>query len=253
MSALCRVSIWDKSKSVPDSNRYGAEQRLEPGAMSTPGILMRLLEPSDYGQFARQEITSESVSTKIRARYVMDLLEGSGPSRCILYILDDINPITVSAAAYEGDLKATASEAATVSWIVCSFINGRDKSKAGLAPTQDLPRAPALKSTIVINGSTPRPDKEQDYHDWYDQEHGGKLTLVPGWNAVRRYRLAKAYGSVETASFYGVNFYDEENGLGGPEWKASVTEWSLRIRSNAAKPNLRRVWGVIETPQEVGS
>jgi hypothetical protein len=70
-------------------------------------------------------------------------------------------------------------------------------------------------------------------------------SLVPGWNENKRYRLEKSYGDVETASFYGFNFYDVENGLGGPEWKASTdTEWTQRVRSNHAKPNIRRMWKI---------
>ncbi|KAK7696872.1 hypothetical protein SLS64_014128 [Diaporthe eres] len=102
-----------------------------------------------------------------------------------------------------------------------------------------------MGTEIVINGSTPKAEYEADYHNWYDQEHVHKLGLVPGWQLTRRFRLEKVYGEAETASFYGVNFYDEENGLGGPEWKASATEWTLRIRQQAAKPNIRRTWKLV--------
>ena len=67
-----------------------------------------------------------------------------------------------------------------------------------------------------------------------------------GTSEVRRYKLERVFGEAETAAFYGVNFYDEKNGLGGPEWQAGVTEWSMRIRSHAAKPNIRRTWRLVK-------
>jgi hypothetical protein len=176
----------------------------------------------------------------------LDANDTHTPSKNAVYILSDISAILDSSLEYERDVKAHCAELASISWVICAFINGRDKAPAkGVQHGLETPPDPG--SIIVTNGATPRADKERDYHDWYDQEHGNKLTLVPGWNAARRYRLVKSYGEAETASFYGFNYYDETNGLGGPEWKAGVTEWTLRIRSNAAKPNIRRVWKVIST------
>lgn len=192
------------------------------------------------------------VCPNIEAVYRVTANDDGSPSLNTLYFLSDITPITTSSAAYDEDVKNSGS--VSLSWVVCAFINGRDDAPPPgdtlpppLTKPHVLPDPPSPGSVIVINGSTPRPEKEQDYHDWYDQEHGGKLTLVPGWNNSRRYSLAKSYGDIQTAGFYGFNYYDAENGLGGPEWKAGVTEWTMRIRSNAAKPNIRRVWKVMAT------
>lgn len=204
--------------------------------MATPGVLMRLSNNSSSSKLA---------IPGIEAAYTLKANDGSTPSYNSLYFLNDIAPIVNSRSAYDADIKD--SSASEISWVICSFINGRDTAGLSQKPQTKphvLPNPPALGSILVINGSTPRADKEDDYHAWYDQEHGEKLTRVPGWNAARRYALAAVYGNVEAANFYGFNFYDEENGLGGPEWKAGVTDWTLRIRSNAAKPNIRRVWKV---------
>ncbi|KAJ5107513.1 hypothetical protein N7456_004188 [Penicillium angulare] len=161
-----------------------------------------------------------------------------------VYFLSDITPVVSSPEHYKADLNTHGGQPTSVSWKVCTYINGRDSvSKTNLESTPHVQsKMPSQGSIVVANGSTPRADSEQEYHDWYDQEHGEKLTLVPGWNAARRYSLARLYGEAEAAKFYGLNFYDEDNGLGGPEWKAGVTEWTLRIRRNAAKPNIRRIW-----------
>jgi hypothetical protein len=213
--------------------------------MVAPGVLLRLVEPKALST-GFESIWPDAPCPGVKQSLQLDQGDGETPPKSALYILDDITPIVQSPAAYDADVEANRNALASISWIVCAFINGRDKDASG-GSSYTLSQFPDTSSVVVINGSTPRADKEQDYHDWYDQEHGGKLTLVPGWNAARRYRLEKAYGSVETANFYGINLYDEKNGLGGPEWKAGVTEWTMRIRSNAAKPNIRRVWKVVGT------
>ncbi|KAJ5604595.1 hypothetical protein N7510_009749 [Penicillium lagena] len=199
--------------------------------MAIPGVLMRL---------------SDNVSPieipNIEGKYTLKADDNKTPGHNTVYFLSDISPLLSSKEHYDDDATTNLS----TSWVICAFINGRDTEGAGELQTSPHvpPTPPARGSVLVINGSTPHSDKEADYHAWYDQEHGAKLTRVPGWQAARRYSLAKVYGAAETANFYGFNFYDEKNGLGGPEWQAGVTGWTLRIRSNAAKPNIRRVWKV---------
>ncbi|KAF2653675.1 hypothetical protein K491DRAFT_780143 [Lophiostoma macrostomum CBS 122681] len=211
--------------------------------MPTPGILMRMLHSKE--PLNESSLDAPKVSSGIEAAYKLTALEKENPWLNTMYFLDDIAPLANSSASYDEDVKANASDSIPISWVLCAFINGRDQSTPS-QQTYTTPHVPAATpnpgSVVIVNGSTPRADKEDDYHAWYDQEHGDKLKLVPGWNVARRYSLAKAYGNIETANFYGVNFYDEKNGLGGPEWKAGVTEWTLRIRDNAAKPNIRRQW-----------
>jgi hypothetical protein len=168
------------------------------------------------------------------------------PGQLTLYHLKDVRPLLSSSDLYDKDV-ALQGDDASLAWVVCSFINGRSKddSQSKTSSTHLLSHSPAQGSKLVINGSSPRSDKEHDYHGWYNAEHGPMLSLVPGWNGNQRYRLEKSYGDVETAKFYGFNYYDEQNGLGGPEWKASTnTEWTQRVRSNHEKPNIRRVWKI---------
>ena len=210
---------------------------------------MRLVEPR--GTASSSAISPSSTPCpNVEATQALAGNDSKSPSQNTVYYLSDISPIASSSSAYDEDVRANGAHS-DISWVICAFINGRDLAQTNpeSAPTSPhlLSTPPTPNSVVVINGSTPRPDKEGDYHAWYDQEHGQKLTLVPGWNASRRYRFEKVYGEADTANFYGFNYYDEENGLGGPEWNAGVTEWTLRIRENAAKPNLRRVWSVVRT------
>lgn len=217
-------------------------------AMATPGILMRFVERETASDKSPQIPNTETI-------YNLVANDEKTPLHNTLYFLSDITPLLESEFPFRADVEANGSGEkpnSSISWVVCSLINGRNSSSGGMGKVNNAPpEAPAQGSTLVVNGNTPRTGKEQDYHDWYDQEHGEALTKVPGWNVCRRYQLVKVYKDddskeVETATFYGFNFYDETNGLGGPEWKAGTnTEWTFRIRGNAAKPNLRRVWKVV--------
>lgn len=187
--------------------------------MTVSGVVMRLVQPGNDLSPQDAAIAPAAPCPNIEATYIMVVGDYKVPSFNTIYFLRDVSPVTSSSSAYDEDVRTHGSELASISWVVCAFINGRDKpnSKGSARSANIVTTRPVNGSVVVVNGSTPKPDKEQDYHDWYDQEHGEKLTLVPGWNSARRYGLAKVYGDVQTASFYGFNFYDEENGLGGPE------------------------------------
>lgn len=218
-----------------------AEENTETPA---PGLLIRLAQSSSQALRPPQ-----TLCPNILQIWTAIADDGETPSQLTLYHLSDVRPLLPSTDLYDEDA-ASHSEETSLAWVVCSFINGRskDSSRAKTSSTHLLSHRPAEGSKLVINGSSPRLDKEYDYHGWYNEEHGPMLSLVPGWNENQRYRLEKSYGDIETAKFYGFNYYDEENGLGGPEWTASTnTEWTQRVRSNHEKPNIRRVWKIEHT------
>ncbi|KAM0711870.1 hypothetical protein Q7P35_001240 [Cladosporium inversicolor] len=214
----------------------------ENSKMAVPGLLMRLTQSSSHAHRSPQ-----TPCPNILQVWTAIADDGKAPHQLTLYHLSDVRPLLSSSDLYDSDVLSHGEET-SLAWVVCSFINGRSKDETKTSSTHLLSHSPAEGSKLVINGSSPRPDKEHDYHGWYNEEHGPMLSLVPGWNENQRYRLEKNYGDVETASFYGFNYYDEENGLGGPEWKASTnTEWTQRVRNNHEKPNIRRVWKIEHT------
>lgn len=213
-----------------------AEQSSE---TAIPGLLMRLTSSHAIS-------TQKPPFSNILQVWTAVADDEKVPHQLTLYHLSDVRPVLSSSDLYDRDAALQGGDA-SLAWVVCSFINGRSKddSRSQTSPTHLLSHNPARGSKLVINGSSPRLDKEHDYHSWYNEEHGPMLSLVPGWNENQRYCLEKSYGDVETASFYGFNYYDEKNGLGGPEWKASTnTEWTQRVRSNHEKPNIRRIWKI---------
>lgn len=211
---------------------------------------MRLVEPREGILPPDSTFAPSEPCPNVQAVYTATAKDTQTPSRNTLYFVSDISPLLKDDTLYQADVKSHSGDLTSIAWVILTFINGRERT----GPTSsDITKEPLVQSppqpgsVIVLNGSTPRDDMVDDYHAWYDQEHGGKLAHVPGWQAMRRYALTEVYGEAETASFYGMNVYDEENGLGGEAWKAGVTDWTLRIRKQAAKPNIRRVWTVRET------
>ena len=207
--------------------------------IAIPGLLMRLTSSPATS-------TTQPPFSNILQVWTAVADDEKVPHLLTLYHLSDVRQLLSSSDLYDRDAASHGNDA-SLAWVVCSFINGRSKdgSRSKTSLTHLLSHNPAQGSKLVINGSSPRSNKEHDYHGWYDEEHGPMLSLVPGWNENQRYRLEKSYGNVETAKFYGFNYYDEQNGLGGPEWKASTsTQWTQRVRSNHEKPNIRRVWKI---------
>lgn len=217
--------------------------------MAVPGIIMRMAAPrASGGQTPTSNLAPPAPCPKVEAYYIFEGRDDETPKYNTAYFLSDITPVLNSSSYYEEDIKVHSGGLTSLAWEVCAFIKGRDSSEAKELSSHPhlLPTPPAIGSTVVSNGGTPSPGWEQDYEDWYNSEHSGLLSLVPGWNNCRRYRHIKTYGNMDIATVYGWNYYDAENGLGGPEWQASMTPWTKKVRGNAAKPNLRRVWKVLE-------
>ena len=185
----------------------------------------------------------------VERTYTLEQNDDKTPAYSTLYFLSDIHPILQNESYYHDDADANGANFASITWVVMSFINGRTKYSSPQPQYHQttpnvIPGKLAGGSVIVLNGSTPCEDKESDYHNWYNQEHGLLLANVPGWKAGRRYRVEKVYGDIEevcgASTLFGLNVYDEQNGLGGPVWQASVhTDWTKRIQSQRSKPNYR--------------
>jgi hypothetical protein len=106
---------------------------------------------------------------------------------------------------------------------------------------------PAPGTVVVCVGMSPIDDPEvtADYHKWYVDEHLPMLAVVPGWRMGIRGRLVSSLGNQAEICrpFLAIHHYDEENGLGGPVWRASVeTPWTTKVVKTVNAPHHRRVW-----------
>ncbi|CAG8975604.1 hypothetical protein HYALB_00006811 [Hymenoscyphus albidus] len=82
---------------------------------------------------------------------------------------------------------------------------------------------------------------------WYWEEHVDMLAKVPGWLRSRRFVTSTIDPDAPT-EYVGLHEYTPQNGLGGPEFKASTsTPWKAEIMSNVVKDKQRRVYNLYYT------
>ncbi|KAK7947705.1 uncharacterized protein PG986_008591 [Apiospora aurea] len=109
--------------------------------------------------------------------------------------------------------------------------------------------AAGLQLVVVELGLKDHPDAETELLRWYNEEHAEMLSKVPGWLRTRLFKTSvlDTKGGARTI-FYGVHDYTKENGLGGPEHKASMaTPWRVRVTDNYATLQGRRIWSLFYT------
>lgn len=87
-----------------------------------------------------------------------------------------------------------------------------------------------------------QPDAEQDFNDWYSQEHLPGLASVPG--TVQAVRLHNPQGSPRYHAFY---MLESRETFGSEPWLAvRATDWSSRVRPSFM--NTKRTMFTIQTP-----
>jgi hypothetical protein len=79
---------------------------------------------------------------------------------------------------------------------------------------------------------TPPPGGEDDFVDWYRQEHIRMLLAVPGWRRVRLFRQVEGTGP----AFMAVHELETTSVFEHPLYEASIsTPWRQRIRSTVSR------------------
>lgn len=85
----------------------------------------------------------------------------------------------------------------------------------------------------------------EGYRTWYEEEHAKMLSKVPGWVRSRLYRTSYLEGGKGTPSFLALHDYKRENGLGGPEHKASMsTSYREEVFGKYVASKGRRTWSL---------
>ncbi|KAE9374234.1 hypothetical protein N431DRAFT_437705 [Stipitochalara longipes BDJ] len=202
------------------------------------GILLRLYKAISEPPLDPKIDVPGACITKITTISSTDDKVKSGASSAgFLYHVKHISRFLLD-GAYKNDPAYFDDPGTSVDWLVYKRIS--ELSRGGHEDTTPP------GSVMICVAITPK--DADNYSNWYEEEHQGMITRVPGWRKSERYELAQAFGSeTGAAPFLAVHLYDEENGLGGVEWKASVdTEWSKKIREDVIVPHYRRVWKVVE-------
>ncbi|KAK7977119.1 hypothetical protein PG988_004609 [Apiospora saccharicola] len=123
-----------------------------------------------------------------------------------------------------------------------------EKKSPMFLPIQQLTddEAAGLVLVVVELGLKDHPDAETELLKWYNEEHAEMLSKVPGWLRTRLFKTSvlDTKGGAKTV-YYGVHDYTKENGLGGPEHKASMaTPWRVKVTDNYATLQGRRLWSL---------
>ncbi|MCJ1431801.1 hypothetical protein MMC27_001156 [Xylographa pallens] len=108
-------------------------------------------------------------------------------------------------------------------------------------PLEAITPEPAQNVLVVLRLNV-HPDKRQELQSWYTDEHIPLLAKIPGWRRTRLFQTAAVERAPEI-EYLAVHEYSPTNGLGGPEWKASVsTPWYESIMSSAVTHVVRRTY-----------
>ncbi|KAL0940272.1 3-oxoadipate enol-lactonase 2 [Colletotrichum truncatum] len=85
---------------------------------------------------------------------------------------------------------------------------------------------------------------EAELKKWYEEEHIDMLSKVPGWLRTRVVKVSSlGDGAGSKTTFFALHDYARQNGLGGPEHKASMsTKWGGEIVSKYVKDKSRRTY-----------
>lgn len=84
----------------------------------------------------------------------------------------------------------------------------------------------------------------EQYSKWYIEEHVVMLSKVPGWRRSRLFKISSLEGAAKT-TFFAQHDYVKENGLGGPEHKASMdTPWRTETFDKYVADKARREFGL---------
>ncbi|KAL2789062.1 Thiolase, N-terminal domain-containing protein [Aspergillus keveii] len=176
-------------------------------------------------------------------------VDGVDPEWVAIYDITDMAELTRETyLALRGDGIKTPREKATMAQIDVGrklYDLLQDKKAEDFVPLEDTPDAEAAGHVLISNTSTLPADidpaKEEDLKRWYSDEHIPMLARVPGWRRSRLYMTA-SIDPKAPREFVAIHEFTAQNGLGGPEHKASMdTPWRSRV-SGYLSSKTRRVY-----------
>ncbi|KAL2755350.1 hypothetical protein ACRALDRAFT_1071347 [Sodiomyces alcalophilus JCM 7366] len=120
-----------------------------------------------------------------------------------------------------------------------------ERAKEGFRPLESLSDAEAEGIQLVVNETVIKNNNDEEYTKWYKEEHVDMLARVPGWLRTRLFRTSQVSGNSSKPALLSVTEYAKENGLGGPEHKASMeTPWRARVTTDHVESKERRTYSL---------
>jgi len=149
-------------------------------------------------------------------------VEAEGPRYLATYDLEDVSALHTSEylRLREDEKSRDREMMASIPMIDRRVYRALDVGQPWTAEWTD--HAPYVLSVAM----EPPPDKIEDYHAWYLEEHIPMLLKVKGWRRIRRYELVEGSG----LPFMALHELESLDGFGSPEHQASIsTPWRLRV------------------------
>ena len=222
--------------------------------MATPGLLWVTMHPRPSLPAAQFHdwYNTEHGPLRLRLPFCTNgfryrATDGEEPEWVALYDITDMVELTRETyLALRGDTIKTPREKATMAQIAVDrrlYDTVLEQKAADYKALEDTPDTEAAGSVLIaISLTLSDAAHEEDFTRWYAEEHIPMLTRVPGWRSSRVFVTA-AIDPNAPREYLAVHEYRAQNGLGGPEHKASVdTPWCKRLMTQAVAKSRRRVY-----------
>ncbi|KAJ6607483.1 hypothetical protein B0H10DRAFT_2071477 [Mycena sp. CBHHK59/15] len=189
-------------------------------------------------EHAPLRVTVPGVETAIRYKAT----DSQTPTWLTLYDVE--SPETANSEAY----KALRSRASDNEKTILAKIGGLSRRTYALLGTFIHPdtTAESLPSRYVVAVSLEvKPEHEDDFNKWYNQEHMDLLSKVPGWKRGRRYAIVDSNQRGELTNkpiskYLALHELDNNGFAETPEWKLALsTKWRDRVMENVVRRELR--------------
>lgn len=225
--------------------------------MARPGMLFVTMQPQpglSIDQF-HEWYNNEHGPTRLRLPAIFATgqrycaTDAQQPTFLATYDVDDMALLTTPAYT---DLRANRSprEAKTIGQVsVKRFLLELQSSRqsTGFVPFAGQSDEAVDGTELVVVTMTLQDiaGAEEQVIRWYEEEHFPLLTKVPGWLRTRRYSISDLDQAGAAAPFQLISLheYQKNNGLGGPEHRASMdTPWREEMYAKYAGNKGRRTY-----------
>lgn len=125
---------------------------------------------------------------------------------------------------------------------VISKLESLDRKIYSVVSSRGSVKTPApvhVAVTMMVNESD-----LDEFDKWYEDEHIGMLSKIPGWLRSRRFKMVvggiKGMPPTGQVECLAVHEFEEKNGLGGPEHKAAQdTPWRTKVLDKVVSKDRR--------------
>ena len=98
---------------------------------------------------------------------------------------------------------------------------------------------------ILVVEMVVKPELDEEFNRWYEEEHIPGIAKVPGWHRARRYKLvnrieSKAINEGLVHEYLAIHEWSHDTYMDTPEFEATLTTpWSVKILKEVTASNTR--------------